>query len=288
MQPTFTDVVNIGPRCYERFIDIENAPEISSVGIELAGCSNLSGEYVVGRVMPPNHTLFYSLNGTGMFRTPAGNLALNEGELIVLPAKQSFEVSITCEQWDIIWLNLSDCHTWQAFAKEKACVVQHAALEGLHFAMESLYLENAPQNRQAALHIATSYLYRLCDKLRHSYMTEKAQEHRPKTLHANRLNALFAAIDKQLQFDWNIERLCEKAHYSAPHLHRLCLQAYGRSPMQQVIHMRMQRAKSLLKSTQWPVSYIASYVGYANVFTFSTRFKKSVGMSPTTFRSLNT
>ena len=104
----------------------------------------------------------------------------------------------------------------------------------------------------------------------------------------NRLNSLFSAVDKQLQFDWDMKSLSEKAHYSAPHLHRLCLQAFGRSPKQHVIHLRMLRAKSLLLSTQWPVSYIANYVGYANVFTFSKRFKKSTGLSPSAFRCNNT
>ena len=66
MQPSFSDVVNIGPYCIERFIDNSNAPEISDLHIELAGCSNLSGDYVVGRVTPPNHTLFYSLKGSGV------------------------------------------------------------------------------------------------------------------------------------------------------------------------------------------------------------------------------
>ena len=48
--------------------------------------------------------------------------------------------------------------------------------------------------------------------------------------------------------------------------------------------LRMQRARNLLLKTQWPISYIAHYVGYANVFTFSKRFKKSVGKPPREFR----
>lgn len=57
-QRTFRDIVNIGPHCLERFIDSTNAPEIKALDIELAGCSNLSGTYQVGRVTPPNHTIF--------------------------------------------------------------------------------------------------------------------------------------------------------------------------------------------------------------------------------------
>ena len=280
MQLSFRDIVDIGPKCFERFIDSSNAPEISDLEIELAGCSNLSGDYTVGRVSPPNHTLFYSIHGKGKFRVPSGEMQLDEGQLIILPAGQSFEVTIVSEQWDIIWVNLADSERWKSFSKSEAAVLDNAKLEGLHHAMELLYLERDVDSREAAMQLVSRYLYRIIDAPLSDVHTHDEKERRQ----VSRLHSLFSTVEKQLQFDWDMESLSEKAHYSAPHLHRLCLQVFGRSPKQHVIHLRMTRAKSLLLSTQWPVSYIASYVGYANVFTFSKRFKKSTGLSPSAFR----
>lgn len=280
MQLSFRDIVDIGPNCFERFIDSSNAPEISDLEIELAGCSNLSGDYTVGRVSPPNHTLFYSIHGQGKFRVPSGEMQLDEGQLIILPAGQSFEVTIVSEQWDIIWVNLADSERWKSFSKSEAVVLDNAKLEGLHHAMELLYIERDVDSRGAAMQLVSRYLYRIIDAPLSDVHTHDEKERRQ----VSRLHSLFSAVEKQLQFDWDMESLSEKAHYSSPHLHRLCLQVFGRSPKQHVIHLRMTRAKSLLLSTQWPVSYIASYVGYANVFTFSKRFKKSTGLSPSAFR----
>ena len=280
MQLSFRDIVDIGPKCFERFIDSSNAPEISELEIELAGCSNLSGDYTVGRVSPPNHTLFYSIHGQGKFRVPSGEMQLDEGQLIILPAGQSFEVTIVSEQWDIIWVNLADSERWKSFSKSEAAVLDNAKLEGLHHAMELLYLERDVDSREAAMQLVSRYLYRIIDAPLSDVHTHDEKERRQ----VSRLHSLFSAVEKQLQFDWDMESLSEKAHYSAPHLHRLCLQVFGRSPKQHVIHLRMTRAKSLLQSTQWPVSYIASYVGYANVFTFSKRFKKSTGLPPSAYR----
>jgi len=280
MQLSFRDIVDIGPKCFERFIDSSNAPEISELEIELAGCSNLSGNYTVGRVSPPNHTLFYSIHGQGKFRVPSGEMQLDEGQLIILPAGQSFEVTIVSEQWDIIWVNLADSERWKSFSKSEAVVLDNAKLEGLHHAMELLYIERDVDSRGAAMQLVSRYLYRIIDAPLSDVHTHDEKERRQ----VSRLHSLFSAVEKQLQFNWDMESLSEKAHYSAPHLHRLCLQVFGRSPKQHVIHLRMTRAKSLLLSTQWPVSYIASYVGYANVFTFSKRFKKSTGLSPSAFR----
>ena len=187
-QRTFRDIVDIGPYCLERFIDSTNAPEIKALDIELAGCSNLSGTYQVGRVTPPNHTIFYSLKGSGKILTPSGEYALPASSVIILPAHQSFEVQIDQfdetsatpdatevtkseasevqdrvnagkapraqieqssepapradqEQWDIIWLNLSDCPRWQHFFDVAHPVQHNIELSGLHHAMELLYLE---------------------------------------------------------------------------------------------------------------------------------------------------
>ena len=280
MQLSFRDIVDIGPKCFERFIDSSDTPEISDLEIELAGCSNLSGNYTVGRVSPPNHTLFYSIHGQGKFRVPSGEMQLDEGQLIILPAGQSFEVTIVSEQWVIIWVNLADSERWKSFSKSEAVVLDNAKLEGLHHAMELLYIERDVDSRGAAMQLVSRYLYRIIDAPLSDVHTHDEKERRQ----VSRLHSLFSAVEKQLQFNWDMESLSEKAHYSAPHLHRLCLQVFGRSPKQHVIYLRMTRAKSLLQSTQWPVSYIASYVGYANVFTFSKRFKKSTGLSPSAYR----
>lgn len=270
MKSIFRDIVNIGPQCIERFIDSGNAPEIRALEIELAGCSNLAGNYVVGRVNPPNHTLFFSLSGRGQFRTPSGQYTLSTGGLIILPAHQSFEVTIDSEKWDIVWLNLSNSTLWSHLKSSEATCMEGVELVGLHHAMELLYSETNALHRQAVLPIIKHYLHRITTPEPPS--------------HVSRLAMLFSNVEKQLQFGWSVDALSERVHYSPPHLHRLCLAEYGRSPMQYVIYLRMQRAKNLLISTQWPIAYIANYVGYSNVFTFSKRFKKSEGISPREFR----
>jgi AraC-like DNA-binding protein len=279
MQSPFSDIINIGQQCFERFIDSSTSPEITALDIELAGCSNLSGEYVVGRVIPPNHTLFYSLSGEGCFRTPHGSFSLTSGQLITLPAYQSFEVSIASDKWDIIWLNLSDSEQWHAISKHQPTVISNINLAVLHHAMELLYLERDSKNREAAMQIIGRHLRQVI-----SHNDQENSKSESNDRHAVRLQSLFAAVENQLQYQWSVENLSKKAHYSAPHLHRLCLKYFKRSPMQQVIYLRMQRACNLLLKTQWPISYIAHYVGYASVFTFSKRFKKSVGKPPREFR----
>lgn len=271
MKNNIKDVLDIGPNCYERFIDLDALAEMKHLDITLAGCSNLSGRYCVARTAPLEHTLFYTLKGQGKLTTIDKEYALVANTLAILPTKQSFEVSIAGEQWDIIWLNLANTKRWQHLSSNQALVISDQKLEPLHLAMELLYSEPDAILREGVMPILNYYLN-----------ATLRGDNQNKT--NNRLNSLFQDIEKRLQYDWTIEAMCNQLHYSPPHLHRLCQAQFGKSPIQKLIHLRIERAKSLLLNTRWPVQHIASYVGYTNIFNFSKSFKKLVGVSPSEFR----
>lgn len=271
MKNPIKDVLDIGPNCYERFIDADILAEMKPLEITLAGCSNLSGRYCVARTAPLEHTLFYTIKGQGKLTTIDNEYTLGANSLAILPTKQSFEVTIVGEQWDIIWLNLANTKRWQHIALEKAFVINNQKLDPLHFAMEILYSEPDATLRTGVLPILSYYLNAALQGGQQNYTN-------------NRLHNLFQDIEKRLQFDWTIEAMCDQLHYSPPHLHRLCKAQFGKSPIQKLIHLRIDRAKSLLLNTRWPIQHIASYVGYTNIFNFSKSFKKLVGIPPTEFR----
>jgi AraC-like DNA-binding protein len=271
MKNHIEDVLDIGPNCYERFIDLDTLAEMKHLQITLAGCSNLSGKYCVARTYPLEHTLFYTLKGQGKLTTTDKEYALVPNTLAILPTKQSFEVSITGDQWDIIWLNLANTKRWQHIALEQALIISDQKLEPLHFAMELLYSEPDVTLREGVIPILSYYL---------NTTLRNNNQHKAN----NRLHSLFQDIEKRLQYDWTIEAMCNRSHYSPPHLHRLCQAQFGKSPIQKLIHLRVERAKSLLLNTRWSVQHIASYVGYASIFNFSKSFKKVVGVSPSEFR----
>lgn len=271
MRNTIVDVLDIGPTCIERFIDVAALAQASDLELTLAGCSNLSGRYCVARSSPLEHTLFYTLSGQGKLVTEHNQYTLTANTLIVLPAQQGFEVKIDAAHWDVIWLNLANTNRWKHLNLVEALVLYDQKLQPLHFAMELLYSESNATLREGVMPILSHYL-------------NTTLQSEPQIGGHNRLTSLFLEVEERLQFDWTIEAMCEQVHYSAPHLHRLCQAQFGKSPMQQLIYLRIKRAKNLLLNTRWPVAHIAAYVGYPNIFNFSKRFKKSVGVSPSEFR----
>lgn len=83
-----------------------------------------------------------------------------------------------------------------------------------------------------------------------------------------------------------IEDMAKTAMFSKFHFSRVFQRATGLSPGRFLSAIRLQEAKRLLASTSLSVTEISHRVGYASVGTFSSRFRSSVGFSPTMYRRI--
>ena len=62
--------------------------------------------------------------------------------------------------------------------------------------------------------------------------------------------------------------------------------ATGTSPMKYIQTIRIRNAQTLLETTDYSISDVASFVGYENPLYFSRLFRKAKGMSPSAYRKL--
>ncbi|MEV4141636.1 AraC family transcriptional regulator [Dactylosporangium sp. NPDC049742] len=83
-----------------------------------------------------------------------------------------------------------------------------------------------------------------------------------------------------------IDDMAASAMFSKFHFTRVFQRVTGVSPGRFLSALRLEEAKKLLVSTPWTVADISHRVGYNSIGTFSSRFKSSVGVSPTEYRRL--
>jgi AraC-like DNA-binding protein len=83
-----------------------------------------------------------------------------------------------------------------------------------------------------------------------------------------------------------VDDLARAAMFSKFHFTRIFQRATGLSPGRFLSALRLHEAKQLLVSTSLNVADISIMVGYKSVGTFSSRFSRSVGMSPTVYRRM--
>jgi len=81
-----------------------------------------------------------------------------------------------------------------------------------------------------------------------------------------------------------IDDMARTAMFSKFHFTRIFQRVTGLSPGRFLSAMRLQKAQELLVTTSLNVADISYQVGYNSVGTFSSRFARSVGLSPTEYR----
>ncbi|MGJ8723595.1 MAG: helix-turn-helix transcriptional regulator [Roseibacillus sp.] len=146
----------------------------------------------------------------------------------------------------------------------------------------------APQSMQAAvtgLHaecLASQNLSALhhWSELIHHYVLQFAQPHSSD----ERLWRVWEKVEGDLNYAWSLDELARIECMSSEHLRRLCKSELGRSPMQHLTHLRLQKARQLLSTTEDKVEVIAKQVGYESVTSFSNTFRKWIGFPPAHFR----
>lgn len=99
---------------------------------------------------------------------------------------------------------------------------------------------------------------------------------------ARAIDSMHANIGEPL----TIDDMAQTAMYSKFHFSREFLRVTGVSPGRFLSAIRLQAAKRLLVSTSSTVTEISHRVGYSSVGTFSSRFSRSVGVSPSAYRQL--
>lgn len=91
-------------------------------------------------------------------------------------------------------------------------------------------------------------------------------------------------LKKSYNTEININEYAESRGFSVCWFIRCFKQITGSTPLQYILNLRISNAQSLLESTDYSITEVASAVGYDNSLYFSRLFHKQVGMSPKEYR----
>ena len=92
-------------------------------------------------------------------------------------------------------------------------------------------------------------------------------------------------VDARYREPLDVPALARAAHLSPAHFSREFRRAFGESPHQYLLTRRLERAASLLRSTDWSVARICVSVGLSSVGSFTVSFGRMFGMPPTAYRA---
>ncbi len=211
--------------------------------------------------------------GSGLVRADGQWRQVAAGQACLLPPFVTNAMKSTGrEPWRICWVRYLESRESNPIVSAGSPVLGSYDPGPLLHAIRGLHAECTGGNAPATLHLWTELI--------HSYVIRFAHPHQADA----RLWKLWDAVEKSLAHPWTLEELAARACVCKEHLRRLCRDELGRSPMQHVTFLRMQRARHLLSTTDEKVETITRELGYTNPHTFSNTFKKWVGWRPSEHR----
>jgi AraC family transcriptional regulator len=93
-------------------------------------------------------------------------------------------------------------------------------------------------------------------------------------------------IDAHLTQPLTLGELADVACLSEYHLARMFRISFGLPPHAWIAQQRIERARTLLRTTAMPLSQVAADCGYANASHFSHRFREALGVAPVMYRQV--
>lgn len=87
-------------------------------------------------------------------------------------------------------------------------------------------------------------------------------------------------MDAASHEEWPVERLARVSAVSEAHFARSFKEAFGVPPHRYLLTRRIERAKTLLRDTDLPVTEIAFETGWGSLGTFGRTFRDITGESP--------
>src|SRR6478736_7218922 len=92
-------------------------------------------------------------------------------------------------------------------------------------------------------------------------------------------------IDSCYADDLDVAIVADRAGVSKYHFIRSFSAEYGQTPAQYLAHRRIERAQDLLRATNLTVTEVCMLVGYTSLGSFSAKFRRLVGMSPSAYQA---
>ncbi|MGN1267221.1 MAG: AraC family transcriptional regulator [Dorea sp.] len=236
------------------------------------------------------YMLFVISRGKGMVEIDGEEHFVKERDaLMIFPGMEYSLVGDSSEAWSYIWLGFTgiraeECAMQAGFSREK--LVRETELTEKMYSMIETMLAKREMTfsnnlkRNGLLKIFLSELIeenaRKMPKadLRHDYSKE------PSTYIRNALDYIAENYASKIK----INELADYVGVNRSYLASSFKKATGCSPKEYLLIIRMEKAKSLLETTDMPINAISSSVGYTDQLAFSRMFKQYSGVSPRAYR----
>lgn len=233
----------------------------------------------------PLYLIQYTVSGYGAIEI-AGKHHLvppHHAFLVEIPGEHHYYLPPESEHWEFIFVLMRPYNLtmlWEDIIRKAGPVTRIPLDSSPIHAMVNLYRE-ASMNRINDQYQASSLVYHVMMELvRYSGLPSSQKEDWPQAVRES-IRYMNAHYDKPV----GLEQIADHVGLSKYHFNRLFTRITGRSPIQYLTQIRLEKAAELIRYSSLSFEEIAQKVGYASGSYFTKVFKQHIGCSPRDYRS---
>lgn len=214
-----------------------------------------------GPAVRPHWLLHFVLSGKGTYCVGGKEYLVQPGQaFLIRPGEVTLYRADTQEPW---------FYAWAAFRSE------HPSLNHLPYILNDIglrdtFLSIADSTNPITYGAAVAAIWQIIDRLCPAEILEDRNAY---------VSIAKSIVHKKYMQDITVGSLAKSLGLDRSYFSGLFKRETGQSPQAYLVHYRMARAKELLE-LRYPITVVASSVGYKDVFTFSRSFKQHCGYPP--------
>lgn len=228
------------------------------------------------------YILIYCMEGKGVIEVEDEVYHLGKADAFCIPRHTRHRYyADEKEPWSILWVHFKGENTDYFPVEDRKIVhVNSRHSQNRMVVLFKLLFRVLERNYILGNFIYISQVVSLI--LSEIYFREKVDESTVQNRHVTMvIRYMYDNLDKSL----TLETLSEEVQLSKSYLNSIFKSQTEHSPIDFFIHLKMQEACKLLKSTDLYIYEVSGRLGYDDQYYFSRIFKKMVGMSPKEYRN---
>lgn len=232
--------------------------------------------------------LFYVISGKGSFVVEDETFPVKDGDLVIInPAIEHTEKSYKSNPLEYIVLGIDGL----SFNFNKANEHKHYSVynfrenkQRIQFYLTTLLSELEEQKKDFELVCQNLLEVLLIHIMRHAnYNLSVTNIVMSKNI-SRECSKVKRYFDSNYADNISLDNLAQITHMNKYYLIHAFTKYTGMSPINYLNNKRIEESKSLLATTDYSISDIASIIGFSSQSYFSQAFKKNLGISPNEYR----
>lgn len=228
------------------------------------------------------YILIYCTEGKGIIEVEDQIYRLEKSDAFCIPRNIRHKYyADEKEPWSILWVHFKGDNTNYFPLEERKIVhINSRHSDNRMMVLFNLLFRVLERNYTIGNFIYISQVLSLI--LSEIYFREKVDESSVQDRH---VTMVIRYMYQHLRENLTLEEISEEVQLSKSYLNAVFKAQTGKSPVEFFIHLKMQEACKLLKSTDYYIYEVSSELGYTDQYYFSRIFKKVVGVSPKDYKN---